>query len=36
MRDDMYENNPSIFDPSWYKDVFDRSISTGDQLINKE
>ena len=36
MRDDMYENLWSPFDPEWYKKAFDKHISTGDEIFNKE
>lgn len=36
MREDMHEGMWSPFDPTWYKDVFDRFISTADELFNKD
>lgn len=36
MRDDMYENNWSPFDPKWYEAAFDQFISTADQLFNQD
>ena len=36
MRDNMYENNWSPFDPKWYKAAFDQFISTADQLFNTD
>lgn len=36
MRNDMYENNWSPFDPQWYKAAFDQFVSTADQLFNKD
>ena len=35
MRNDMYENNWSPFDPKWYQAAFDQFISTADQLFNQ-
>ena len=35
MRNDMYENNWSPFDPQWYQAAFDQFISTADQLFNQ-
>lgn len=36
MRDNMYENRWSPFDPAWYQDAFDKFISTADQLFNQD
>ena len=36
MRDDMYENRWSPFDPKWYQEAFDKFISTADQLFNQD
>lgn len=36
MRDNMYENRWSPFDPKWYKEAFDKFISTADQLFNTD
>jgi len=36
MRDDMYENNWSPFDPRWYQAAFDQFVSTADQLFNQD
>ena len=36
MRDDMYENRWSPFDPKWYQNAFDKYISTADQLFNTD
>lgn len=35
MRDDIYENIWSPFDPVWYQKAFDKPISTADQLLNQ-
>lgn len=34
MRDNMFEGRWSPFDPKWYKEAFDKYISTADQLFN--
>ena len=36
MRDDMYENRWSPFDPKWYQEAFDKFVSTADQLFNTD
>lgn len=36
MRNDMYENQWSPFDPQWYQKAFDRFISTADELFNQD
>ena len=36
MREDMYENRWSPFDPKWYQLAFDKYISTADQLFNTD
>lgn len=36
MRDNMYENTWSPFDPKWYQEAFDKFISTADQLFNQD
>lgn len=36
MRNDMYENNWSPFDPRWYQAAFDQFVSTADELFNKD
>lgn len=36
MRDNMYENRWSPFDPKWYQQAFDKFVSTADQLFNQD
>lgn len=36
MRDNMYENTWSPFDPKWYQEAFDKFVSTADQLFNQD
>lgn len=36
MRDNMYENTWSPFDPKWYHEAFDKFVSTSDQLFNQD
>lgn len=36
MRNDMYENRWSPFDPQWYQAAFDKFISNADMLFNQE
>lgn len=36
MRDNMYEGTWSPFDPKWYREAFDKYISTADQLFNRD
>ena len=36
MRDNMYENKWSPFDPKWYSQAFDKFISTADELFNTD
>lgn len=36
MRDNMYENGWSPFDPKWYQEAFDKFVSTADQLFNQD
>ncbi|MCM1439556.1 MAG: hypothetical protein NC131_10210, partial [Roseburia sp.] len=36
MRNNMYENLWSPFDPLWYREAFDKYVSTADQLFNQD